>query len=202
MNYDVFGTFSQVTGPNSPLNDSCAATGGQQGSAVSAVTAWTKAGLSPSKIVLGVASYGHSFTVSPSVAVTGGNLNIYTSFDKTNIPIGDSWDPPSTTPDICGNPPVGNGNSGVYHYWALIQGGFLNDDGSFASGTTGLFDNCSQTPFVYDSSKSILVSFDNPQSFTAKGQYVKASGLGGIAMYETGGDYNGALIHAISTAMA
>lgn len=36
----------------------------------------------------------------------------------------------------------------------------------------------------------------------AKGKYVKASGLGGIAMYETGGDYQGALIQAISAAMA
>lgn len=145
MNYDVFGTFSQVTGPNSPLNDNCAPSNGQQGSAASAVSAWTKAGLSPNKLVLGVASYGHSFTVSPSVAVTNNNLNLYTAFDKTNIPIGDSWDPPSTAPDICGNPAVGNGNSGIYHYWALIQEGFLNKDGSFASGMTGLFDNCTQT---------------------------------------------------------
>lgn len=145
MNYDVYGTFSSVTGPNSPLNDTCAPSADQQGSAVSAISAWTDAGFPADKIVLGVAAYGHSFTVTPSVAVTGTTLNIYTSFDKTNIPIGDSWDPPSTTPDVCGNPPVGNGNTGIYNFWALIEDGFLNSDGTVASGMNGLFDECSQT---------------------------------------------------------
>jgi chitinase len=145
MNYDVFGTFSSVDGPNAPLNDTCAASGNQQGSAVSAVAAWTKAGFPADKIVLGVPAYGHSYTVPTSTAVSGSTLNIYTAFDKTNIPIGDSWDPPTTTPDICGNPPVGNGNSGVYNFWALIQDGFLNQDGSVASGMNSLFDQCSQT---------------------------------------------------------
>lgn len=145
MNYDVFGTFSSVTGPNSPLNDTCASASDKQGSAVSAVSAWTTAGMPANKIVLGVASYGHSYTVTPSVAVTGSNLSIYTSFDKTNIPIGDSWDPPSTSADVCGNPPVGNGNTGIYHFWALIEDGFLNQDGTIASGMNSLFDECSQT---------------------------------------------------------
>lgn len=145
MNYDVYGTFSSVTGPNSPLNDACAPSGDQQGSAVSAVAAWTAAKFPANKIVLGVPAYGHSYTVPQSTAVTGTTLNIYTAFDKVNIPIGDSWDPPTTTPDICGNPPVGNGNSGIYNFWALIGDGFLGQDGTVASGMVGLFDNCSQT---------------------------------------------------------
>jgi len=145
MNYDVFGTFSSVTGPNSPLDDSCASSSDQQGSAVSAVAAWTTAGFPTNKIVLGVPAYGHSFTVPQATAVTGNTLNIYTSFDKTNIPIGDSWDPPTTAVDICGNPPVGNGNSGIYNFWALIGDGFLSQNGTAASGMVGLFDECSQT---------------------------------------------------------
>lgn len=36
----------------------------------------------------------------------------------------------------------------------------------------------------------------------AKGQYIKQSGLGGFAMYEAGGDYNGILVQAITQAMA
>ncbi|KAH0834836.1 glycoside hydrolase family 18 protein [Lanmaoa asiatica] len=202
MNYDVFGTFSSVTGPNSPLNDTCASSSDQQGSAVSAVAAWTKAGFSANKIVLGVAAYGHSYTVTKSTAVTGSTLNIYTSFDKTNIPTGDSWDPPVTSADVCGNPPVGNGNTGIYNFWALIGGGFLSQNGTVASGMVGLFDECSQTPFVYNPSTSVLVSYDDPQSFTAKGQYIKQANLGGFAMYEVGGDYNGMLVQAIAQAMA
>lgn len=145
MNYDVYGTFSSVTGPNSPLNDTCASSSDQQGSAVSAVAAWTDAGFPASKIVLGVAAYGHSFTVTPSTAVTGSTLNIYTTFDSTNIPPGDSWDPAVTTDDVCGNPPVGNGNTGIYNFWALIEDGFLTQNGTVASSMVGYFDECSQT---------------------------------------------------------
>lgn len=146
MNYDVYGTFSSVTGPNSPLNDTCASSASeQQGSAVSAVAAWTAAGFPANKIVLGVAAYGHSFTVNQSSALTGNQLNIYTSFDKYNIPPGDSWDPTVTSADECGNPPVGNGNTGIYNFWALIEGGFLTQNGTAASGMTSLFDECSQT---------------------------------------------------------
>ncbi|KAI9460779.1 glycoside hydrolase family 18 protein [Boletus coccyginus] len=202
MNYDVFGTFSSVTGPNSPLDDACASSSDQQGSATSAVAAWSTAGFPANKIVLGVPAYGHSFTVPQSTAVTGNTLNIYTSFDKTNIPIGDTWSPPSTSADICGNPPVGNGNTGIYNFWALIGDGFLSQNGTVASGMVGLFDDCSQTPFVYNPSTSVLVSYDDPQSFTAKGQYIKQNGLGGFAMYESGGDYDGMLIQAITQAMA
>ena len=36
----------------------------------------------------------------------------------------------------------------------------------------------------------------------AKGQYIKQVGLGGFAMYEVGGDYNGILVQAINQAMA
>lgn len=145
MNYDVYGTFSSVTGPNSPLNDTCASTADQQGSAVSAVAAWTAAGLPSNKIVLGVPAYGHSYTVTQSTAVAGSTLNLYTTFDKTNIPIGDSWDPPVTSADECGNPPVGNGNTGIYNFWALISDGFLSENGTVASGMVGLYDECSQT---------------------------------------------------------
>ncbi|KIJ63207.1 glycoside hydrolase family 18 protein [Hydnomerulius pinastri MD-312] len=202
MNYDVFGTFSSVDGPNAPLNDTCAPSQGQGASAVSAVAAWTAAGFPANQIVLGVPAYGHSYTVPASTAVTGTTtLNIYTTFDKTNIPIGDSWDPPTTEADICGNPPVGNGNSGVYNFWALIGDGFLNEDGSVASSMLSLYDDCSQTPFVYNPSNQIMVSYDNAQSFTAKGQYINQAGLLGFSMYEAGGDYNNILVSAINTGM-
>ena len=146
MNYDVYGTFSSVTGPNSPLNDTCASASQQQGSAVSAVAAWTKAGFPAEKIVLGVAAYGHSFTVPSSTAMSNKALQLYTSFDKQNIPMGDTWDPTITSADVCGNPPVGNGNTGVFNFWALIKQGFLTQDASAAaSGMVRTFDECSQT---------------------------------------------------------
>ncbi|KIM69393.1 glycoside hydrolase family 18 protein [Scleroderma citrinum Foug A] len=199
MNYDVFGTFSTVTGPNAPLNDSCSSNPG--GSAVSAVAAWSKAGFSASQIVLGVPSYGHSFSVPSSTAApSGSQLEIYTSFSKSNIPQGDAWDyiPPGSV-DTCGQPV---GPNGVFNFWALVGYGYLNSNGSAASGMLSTFDQCSQTPFVYNPQTQLLISYDDPQSFTAKGQYISQAGLRGFAMYEVAGDYNGLLLNAINKAMS
>ncbi|KAG1744097.1 uncharacterized protein EDB91DRAFT_210501 [Suillus paluster] len=60
MNYDIWGSWFPTVGPNALLNDTCASSANQQGSAVSAVKAWTDAGMPANEIVLGVASYGHS----------------------------------------------------------------------------------------------------------------------------------------------
>jgi chitinase len=46
-----------------------------------------------------------------------------------------------------------------------------------------------------------MISFDNAQSFTAKGKYIKETGLRGFSMWETGGDYNNILIDAITEAI-
>jgi chitinase len=46
-----------------------------------------------------------------------------------------------------------------------------------------------------------MISFDNAQSFTAKGQYIEETGLHGFAMWEAGGDYNDILLDAINKAI-
>ncbi|KAG2352467.1 glycoside hydrolase family 18 protein, partial [Suillus spraguei] len=79
MNYDVWGPWSTHVGPNAPLNDTCASPENRQGSAVSAIKAWTAAGMPINMIVLGVASYGHSFSVSPSAAFDSGSKTPDTS---------------------------------------------------------------------------------------------------------------------------
>lgn len=85
----------------------------------------------------------------------------YPPFDASKQPVGDKDD--STTGgrltglvdfarhiaecvyigvDQCGAPV---GPSGVFNFWGLIDGGFLNADGTPASGIDYLFDECSQT---------------------------------------------------------
>ena len=88
---------STAVGPNAPLNDTCAPAADQQGSAVSAVAAWTAAGMPAHKIVLGVASYGHSFTVDAEDAIDcsddsdDGVLALYPPFVASKQPVGDAW---------------------------------------------------------------------------------------------------------------
>ena len=148
MNYDVWGSWSPSVGPNAPLNDTCMPT--KAGSAVSALNAWTAAGFPASQIILGVASYGHSFHVQTSAALSAstdgtsanGSIALYPAFDKANQPAGDKWDGTAGGVDACGNPNV---VGGVFDFWGLIDGGFLTANGTAASGIDYTYDSCSQT---------------------------------------------------------
>ncbi|KAL5514322.1 hypothetical protein ACEPAG_2410 [Sanghuangporus baumii] len=227
MNYDIWGSWSATAGPNAPLNDTCAPSAAeQQGSAVSAVNAWTSAGFPASQIVLGVASYGHSFSVSTSNALSssssssssnsssGGTtqpqtqnqtqtqtqtLNLYPQFDKANQPAGDAWDSVAGETDSCGNPTT---VGGIFNFWGLIQGGFLTQNGTANTdgGMVYAFDECSQTPYIYNPSTQVLVSYDDARSFSAKGQFIHDSGLAGFAMWQAGGDSDDILLDSIRTA--
>lgn len=140
MNYDVKSNSAVGAGPSSPLDDSCAPVGARFGSAVSAVAAWTAAGMPASQIVLGVPAYGHSFVLPPS---SRQNFTI-TAYPPYNTGLelpGDKWDGDGGV-DVCG---VMQGPGGTYAYRGLIEEGFLNPDGSVRDGVDFLFDDCSQT---------------------------------------------------------
>ncbi|KAG1812215.1 glycoside hydrolase family 18 protein [Suillus subaureus] len=198
MNYDVWGSWLQNVGPNSPLNDTCTTSAQQQGSGVSAVKAWTNAGMPVNKIVLGVPAYGHSFAVAPSDAFAPGKKELvaYPSFNASNQPLGDTWDNTGSV-DACG---VYEGPGGSFDFWGLIDGGFLTKEGKVAGGIYYRYDTCSQTPYVYNETSQIMVSFDNVESYAAKGKYIKNTGLRGFAMWEAGGDYNNMLLDSIINA--
>jgi chitinase len=161
MNYDVWGSWSSTVGPNSPLNDTCAPSADQQGSAVSAVAAWTKAGMPKEKIVLGVASYGHSFYVTDVDAFAQGSkttLTAYPAFNASLQPEGDAWDDEAGY-DVCG---VWQQQGGNYDFWALIDDGWLDCEGNPEEGIDYRFDTCSQTVcfptlFVYCLCLTILI---------------------------------------------
>ncbi|KAF5374569.1 hypothetical protein D9757_010183 [Collybiopsis confluens] len=219
MNYDVYNILSSHAGPNSPLNDTCAPGSDQAGSAVSSVKAWVDAGIPANKILLGVAAYGHSFvsslteviqsnsssvssssfTAATSSSSSSPNItNVYPAFNKLAEHLGDAWDSPGGI-DMCGNysPP-----SGVYNYWGLVDGGYVNQDGTPKSGVGYTFDECSQTPFVYDITNQTLISYDNVQSFSLKGEFIKNMGLGGFSMWEAAGDLNDTLLDSIRLGMS
>ncbi|KAI0747107.1 glycoside hydrolase [Daedaleopsis nitida] len=199
MNYDVWGSWSSTVGPNAPLNDTCASD--QEGSAVSAVKAWTSSGFPANQLVLGVASYGHSFKVAQTAALTDSALTPYSAFDKSAQPLGDSWDEVAPAGvDQCGNPTPG-GPSGIFDFWGLVEGGFLTANGTAADGIDYRFDECSQTPYVYKPDTQVMVSYDDTRSFAAKGQFINDAGLLGFAMWEAAGDYEDMLLDAISEAI-
>ncbi|KAG2142295.1 glycoside hydrolase family 18 protein [Suillus bovinus] len=199
MNYDVWGSWSKHVGPNAPLNDTCAQSANKEGSAIAAVKAWTAAGIPVGKIVLGVASYGHSFSVSPSAAFKSGTKTLakYPVFDASKQPLGDKWDDTSSV-DVCH---VSHGPGGTWRLWGLVDGGFLTKEAKPADGIYYRYDECSQTPFVYNEKSQVMISFDNPDSFAAKGKFIKDTGLRGFTMWEAGGDYKDMLLDSIRKAI-
>jgi len=90
---------------------------------------------------------------------------------------------------------------GLFNFWGLIDGGFLNADGTPASGISYLFDQCSQTPFVYNNSTQVMVSFDDAMSFAAKGKFINNQGLKGFVMWNSAGDFGDILVDSIIGAM-
>ncbi|KAJ7885186.1 glycoside hydrolase family 18 protein [Mycena olivaceomarginata] len=206
MAYDVWGSWSPSVGPNAPLDDSCASD--QEGSAVSAVNAWTAANFPANQeiatdfnqqITLGVAAYGHSFRVSPTAALNStGSIILYPNFEKDSQPMGSADTPGDTSSDPCGDP---NGVSGVFTFAGLVSGGFLDSDGTAASGIEYTFDSCSQTPFVYNESSQVMVSYDDATSFAAKGTFINAQGLLGFSVWDVTGDYNDILLDSLHEAM-
>ncbi|KAJ7930118.1 glycoside hydrolase family 18 protein [Mycena leptocephala] len=196
MVYDINGPWSDAVGPNAPFKDSCAPAEFQSGAAVSAVSAWHAAGMPLDQIVLGVASYGHSFSVAKSDAFKKGSttkLALYSPFNASIAPAGDAWDDQAGV-DECGN---FESQGGVINFWGLIQQGYLNANGTPKDGVPYLFDDCTQTPYVYNQSTEVMISFDNAQSFAVKGEYIKSKGLRGFSMWEAGGDTDDILLDSI-----
>ncbi|KAF8598082.1 glycoside hydrolase [Ceratobasidium sp. AG-I] len=217
LNYDVWGPWMTAVGPNAPLNDTCVAHPATQqvGSAVRAIKTWTDAGIPADQLVLAVPAYGRSYSVSPSDALTGDNIiSSYPPFNATARPAGDAWDPVPAVGevDVCGNAVV---QGGTWSFGGLVKGGFLNENGTAneAGGIVYRFDECSQTPYMYNKTSGIMISYDDATSFgkhtlntilfitAAKGEFIKSLGLRGFAMWELGGDYDDILLDSIRSAV-
>jgi chitinase len=202
MNYDVFGPWSSTVGPNTPINDSCApSVSDQQGSAVTALAAWTEAKFPASQILLGLATYAHSYSVAPSDAFTAsGALALYPPFNKSNQPLGNTDLPPGSPPsyDQCGNLV---GPSGTFDFRSLINDGYLTTDGTNATGIDYIFDSCSETPYIYNASSQVMISYDDAKSFAVKGNFIMANGLKGYNAWFIQGDYDDILVDSINSAI-
>jgi chitinase len=142
MNYDEFGQWSASAGPNAALKDECAPADAQQGSAASAVRAWTASGIPAAQLVLGVASYGHAFNVSEADAFTTdtcaeeSELALFPKYSK--------WDyqPGEAVVQECGQDAP---KDLQYRFADLVLAGFLKDDGTVEDKIHARYDECSQT---------------------------------------------------------
>ncbi|KAF9033207.1 glycoside hydrolase superfamily [Panaeolus papilionaceus] len=149
MNYDVF-TSSSHPGTNAPLGDLCGSSNQPKASAHAALSQWTKAGFPTSKLLLGLPLYGYvscSTAKKLSSSGTPGLGHLHRRF----------------TPPPQGMAPQGD----VSRIWGqqipfsqILAYGILTKrpDGTYTAtnGYTSGWDNCSDTPFAYNPSRTTV----------------------------------------------
>ncbi|KAM0750717.1 glycoside hydrolase [Meredithblackwellia eburnea MCA 4105] len=187
MTYDVSGPWSSTTGPNSPLQSCLSGTGVEAG-----VELWISGGFSAEKILVGIASYGRSFTTTtadlePSTAPDGQTTLLYQP-KSSIIPQGDSYDVTTSGTDACGNPMTSSGYSGEWKYASLIEQGILSQDGTTGQrGYQRLFDQCTSTPFLFNSATMTLITYDDRASASMKAAWASDRGLAGVMIFDSTG---------------
>ncbi|ESK91727.1 glycoside hydrolase family 18 protein [Moniliophthora roreri MCA 2997] len=176
MNYDVWGPWSDSVGHNAPLNDACAAGPKQQGSAISAVDKWSKAGMPKEKIVLGVPVYGHGFTVKKKDAFEKDGL-------RSSLLIHHSIRLILPKAIV------------LFSFAGMMEYGYLNKNGK--PNVTYRFDECSQTAYVYNPDEQVEISYGDAKAFKPKGHFIRDLNLGGFSIWEITGNYDNILLNAI-----
>ncbi|CAA7268385.1 unnamed protein product [Cyclocybe aegerita] len=196
MNYDVFGASSNP-GPNAPLGGGnlCGSSTQPKATAQAAFAQWTKAGMPASKLLLGLPLYGY-VSKSSSKKLSG-----------SLIPTpNDPRFPPGAHPR---HPPISaNGAQGdLSHLWGqqiafsqIISFGALtqNSDGSYGgvNGYTMGWDDCSDTPYLFNTAQTTVVTYDDTWSIASKTQFAKKSGMAGCFTWSMDQD-DGLALHNI-----
>ncbi|XP_063538161.1 acidic mammalian chitinase-like [Cydia strobilella] len=161
MCYDYHGTWDTETGVNAPLYPQLTDDSSSVLNVNTSVHVWINNGASPSKLVLGMGSYGKTFTL--------------TSLNDT------STGAPFTAAGAAG-PYVAE--AGVYSYYEICED---QQNNTSEWSITQVDDS-----YVYANKDLLWVGYDNPSTITAKAQYAKDMGLGGIMYWALDlDDFNG-----------
>ncbi|BFH63595.1 glycosyl hydrolase family 18 protein [Paenibacillus azoreducens] len=171
MTYDFHGDWEQTTNHNASLysdpNDPDTI---NKFSADSAITAYMNAGVPASKIVMGVPFYGRGWkNCAPGPNGDGLYQTCTPDFNGNYIPNG-TWDNYESGP------------TGMFDYGDLAAG-YVNKNGF-----TRYWSQTSQVPYLYNPSSKIFISYEDPQSITAKASFIKNRSLGGAMIWDLSED--------------
>ncbi|KAJ2637680.1 hypothetical protein GGF40_002188 [Coemansia sp. RSA 1286] len=183
--FDVNGPWSNTTGPNAPLIHQ--RNRGAPYSLTQAVDQWTAANWPSSKLIAGISFLGRSLTTS-TVMVAKPHAQMYTAFDR-DIPQGDPED--ARWYDVCENT---NQMSGIWQYRHLRDQGILKTSNGTNEEWIRVWDDMSQTPWLYNPQMRRFVSYDDQESVGKKVQLAKEKGLKGVGAWGMHADFNGELV--------
>ncbi|KAF9529877.1 glycoside hydrolase superfamily [Crepidotus variabilis] len=198
MNYDVWGA-SANPGPNAPMANLCGTSWQPQASAQAALNQWTAAGFPASKLLLGVPLYGYvsqsSKTVLTGSLMPSASMLLLQQNQDTEIE-SDGTTPKSMT-FLNGAHPNPSHKEGevtiqadLRGYWGqqiafkdIVGSGAIvkRADGNYGEGGgfTMAWDNCSNTPYLYNAAQTTVVTYDDTWSLADKASFARDHGMGG-----------------------
>ncbi|KAG0149350.1 hypothetical protein CROQUDRAFT_39857 [Cronartium quercuum f. sp. fusiforme G11] len=183
MTYDVYGSWSETTGPVSPLSDKCNDEGNKF-SFQESVKIYIALSFNPLQIIPSVPSTSHGWRLvkgdlKDKKFPNGLISYIYQNHTKEKLPGGPSDTKPGGL-DQCGKP---TNYTGTWTVQELVQTKKLTNDLTRGDGGyQRIFDTCSGTPFILNKQERILISYDDVESTILKTQFVASMGLGGIGL--------------------
>ncbi|KAI8319794.1 chitinase [Martensiomyces pterosporus] len=184
MQYDINGGWANVTGPNAPFKFEKGK--GEQLSFVSAIDAWTKAGWPAKQLTAGLGFYGRSTTALGDMTTDKNNMY---QRQLTNVPLGDKED--ANWYDSCAG---ASANSGTWQWKNLRSQGVLTGPETAAPPWVRMWDEKTQTPWLFNPQTKIFISYDDPKSLQVKVNYAAEKGLAGVMIWSMNMDYNGELL--------
>ncbi|ORX40551.1 glycoside hydrolase superfamily [Kockovaella imperatae] len=178
MNYDIWGS-SSTPGANAPLSNGCGNSSQPLANAYSAVASWEAAGMPANKITLGVPAYGY-LQMSWATRLQDRSLphKEYAARDYLTIQ----------------NDNGGTADGQVMFESLISQGALVLDSAGDYVGGGGFFrvwDECSSTPFLKSWDSGQIVTYDDPQSVSLKGQFAAQAGIKGCNIFSIDGDWTG-----------
>ncbi|EJD51005.1 glycoside hydrolase [Auricularia subglabra TFB-10046 SS5] len=214
MNYDVWGA-SSTPGPNAPLGNLCGNSRQPQASAQAAFAQWTKAGFPASKLLLGLPLYGYvskstktgltGFAAPSSAEAQGLLLAPGSGRDKEHFLIGAHPREKAASEKVRAAANLQGWYGQQIPFSEIVQSGALvkKSDGTYGQGGgfTMAWDDCSDTPFLYNTAQSTVVTYDDTYSLADKAQYAQSVGMAGCFTWSLDQDDGHTLMDAIRTAM-
>ncbi|KAJ1940029.1 hypothetical protein GGF37_004152 [Kickxella alabastrina] len=168
MSYDYFGSFSEISAPNSPFYD----VPGYPGlSFTSSISAWLDAGWDPKKLVAGLAYYGRTAIVGVGSA------------GKSQFMVNSGAAPPSG--------PV-NKIAGAWTWSDLRdpQNGALIAPSEANQGWQRFWDKTTETPWLLHNVSQTYIGYDDMDSLTIKANHIITNGLVGAMVWMVQYDFD------------
>lgn len=170
-----------MVGPNAPLYTSTQKDASPY-SVVQTWDAWTTAGTSPSKLVLGVPFYGYAS--KPKQDMTYHDSAIAPAHETR--PQGDADDELVPALPCRANR---HGYTGLWKWRSLRNAGLLLDDKMPGGQWIRNWDAESQTPWLYNPVSHIAINYDDPESLALKAGFARCRQARGIGVWDLAFDY-------------